>query len=66
LQLNIVTFATRSNVLAFERHTHEHTSALATRALTPDAIVCVEINRPQGLLKERRTLFQNCQFELLL
>jgi len=56
----IVTLATRLNVLAFARHTHEYTSALATRALTPDTIVRVEINRPQSLLRERRTLFQNC------
>jgi len=62
----IVTPTTRLNILAFARHTHEHTSALATRALTPDTIVRVEINRPQGLLKERRTLFQNYQFKLYL
>jgi len=54
----------RSNALAPERHTHEHTPALATRTLTPVTIVSEEINRPQGLLKEQRTLFQNCQFEL--
>jgi len=35
-----------------------------TRALTPNTIVRMKINRPQGLLRERRTLFQNCQFKL--
>jgi len=44
---NIVALATRLNVLAFAWHTHEHNSALATRALIPDTIVRVEINRPQ-------------------
>jgi len=56
--------ATRLNVLAFARHTHKHTFALATRALTPDTILRVEINKPQDLLKEQRTLFQNYQFKL--
>jgi len=53
---------------AFERTrihaTHEYTSALTTRTRAHTLVVRAEINRPQSLLKERRTLFKNCQFKL--
>jgi len=51
-----IRLVTRLDILALARHTHEFTPALATRTLTLDTIVRVEIKRPQDL-KEQRTFW---------